>query len=575
MGTGARVEIRSPQHLVSHHGGEPRSGELLLSFAAHAAHVNEKRYNRFGGRPPSENLQEKRADLTWDVVKRLANQFRLNQAGEYGNFYERANHNETITQHSHEHGRRVKLHIEAILSHIPELAQKEIPGYIYLALALFPYLHDSAQQSDEQRNLDETTNRPPKWGHALAGGLQILAQTDNLAKVLGLTHAEARKVTGAAAYMMIKHDEPTKLMEAMAGNKPKTGQSLLEQFEGNQLKLENITGAQLVEITIAKREKEKIDDGTYVDTGFVTAETPFGLHPTFEKTYKAELEALATDNSPLITDFVEATDREGLELFTQLAIHADMFDMFMPAEEAMLRKLGGDRSLKRPFFRPDETLEQLMELVNGHIGTRHNKIDSDSLRQLWEEYHPLDVNPNGIIAQSDYVQNLMRKTVIKAAIRFKDLGTDLMRQDPSSFIAAYDRRIHNLEEKMMTTAEIQPHDRVRRRGALQDRGVSTQRLSSLEAERDRVVTQLMDKFKAANYSEADVTAFQAIMDHTLEDLVDRYEVTSAELATFRDELDRGDLSDMPFKTYDSSHTLHSFRSRRGPRTYHEQFVLAA
>lgn len=496
--------------------------------------------------PIMDSIREKDLRIAWNIAERAANGLRKIRRSKYGEYAKRAENNPFLPQHNHEHGRRVEAHMEALLGNIPEIRRISLPTYLINATALFPYLHDSDQLDTEQHNADTKDSLPPKHAHGAAAALKILAQTGDYAKAAGISPAEARKITGAAAFMMIKHEEPALLMQALAGRDDfsgeKDGTALLDAFENNRLDLTKLRVDQLVKIVIAKKAEK----------GF-TDTTQYGLHPLFESAYADELQALAKnpDSAPLIPNFNEA-DRDGLELLTQVSVFADVFDMIMPAQEAIARKLGVEKSLRRRFFPPGITFNDLLPDITGDIGNFPDKSNSDITRALWEFEHPLAINDSGIIAQSEYVQDLIGRTVIKGALAYKDVGIALMQGDFSVLAKIFDKRIALVREKL-----------IRKGVDARNNG----RIDALYLDRDALLAKLYPKFFTDSklvYTDTDVAQFAGIMDSMISRLQQRYGVTDEQIEQFKTELEEGSLADMPYKAYDS--VSDDVDSLTGPKT---------
>lgn len=508
-----------------------------------------------------DQIRQKDLKVTWDYAERAANDLRTSLREPYLDFFETASNADH--PHAHEHPRRVERYMEQLLLEVRNIA---LPTYLIQAAALFPYLHDADQLNTEQRNLDTEESLPPKHAHGLAAGIQILAQTEEYARAAHISITEARRVTGAAAYMMIKHEEPAMLLKALAGERDPNDvdeKELSARYEANELDLTKITPAQLIKI-LSEQKTEK---------GFVAVDTPKGLHPIFEVAYKNELDALADDNTPLIPDYNREVDGSGLQFLTQVAVLADVFDMIMPAEESITRKLGVHKSLVRPFFRPEHDLELFKQQITGESGHWEPEEGSDLVRACWEFLHPLG-GIDGELAQSPYVKELLAEAVIKGALSFRKVGLAMMDGDFAPLEQIFNRRIRSLAEKMLGKAKgeyvsLMESTEEEIVELLNDAELPQDRILSLIKERSRLVSKLTPKFRQGDGSFIYVNAnkdereeFKNRIDIVIQLLQGQYGITDEGLQKMENELVNGTSSMLPFSTYDSSVTRRDLPNRR-------------
>lgn len=524
--------------------------------------------SRFSEVLKGDQATAKREFFTWwDIGERAANALRLTGQGEYGAFSERAYNNPFLPQHNHEHGRRVEHYMEDLLFRIDGIINPSIPPYVILASTLYPYLHDADQLASEQRNFDaKNAKLTPKHAHGPAAGLKILAQTEEYAKALGVDFEDARKITGTAAFMMIKHEEPAQLITALKGTQVLPDsipiEELVKTFDENHLDLARLPVSQLIRIILYKKDEK----------GYITYDTPHGLTPDFEKTYRKQLEDLSKDTSPLIPGYDDKTDREGLHALTLISNLSDLFDMIMPAKEALVRKLGVDKSLKRPFYKKEFTLEQIMNQATGKDGHFEPEVGSDLARILWELDHPLDINPGSLIEESPYAKDLIKQTVISGALTLRAIGASLMRGNFLPIERIYAKRISALAEKILTKNGFSPQKMNGEEAemTLAAQGAPTQRIKALREEKEELIRKITPKFIDAEgeriYSDLDIQRFTEVIDVALNRFQLRHKVSDAELKIFQDQIESGEVYGMPFAVYDSSMTINQLRSSEGPRT---------
>ena len=178
---------------------------------------------------------------------------------------------------------------------------KKIKNPIFLyAFELFPYFHDLDQlltlmsnDISERNGLEE--NDKPKKGHALAGAVMIMALTDKYMESAHMDKNEREAVeqlTAISAIMIMKHDEPEKLDEALSRDGKISGEALkklstdelVNDFNNNKLDLFSLSRKQIIDILIRTK----------------SGKSKYGLYREFEREYEGVLEKIKNDERPLI-----------------------------------------------------------------------------------------------------------------------------------------------------------------------------------------------------------------------------------------------------------------------------------
>jgi hypothetical protein len=539
-----------------------------------------------GFRGLKRRFEHMRAGLSlreaWDIAKRGMNgqeeviRFDADtNPDSYSGVTDRAVEDPRLTDHNRHHERRVRLHTEALLLNIGEVRHiPHISDYLPAAASFAPR-HDRVQLLRQAENLDkpQAEHLPPKFTHATGGAILDLLEVNEYAHAAGLTLGEARGVKAASAYMIMKHDEPADLGNALLGRTDATqlpqGFDLLTAYNNNQLDLTTLSPAQLLQIHIEEASRKP---------GFVTAETPHGLPRVIEEQYADRLAAMALDTMPLLPS-ITPDQRQALNVLTEIVVVADMMDMIIPPEESLARKLLVPRSRTRPFFRPEIAQEQLVENAFASTGNLPQEIESDVGRALWEYAHALDMFPAGVVTQSSYAKRVIGKAIIQGGMALEELGTYLMQgedldAESSPLSRIYDRRIKNLGDKALRKVETPK----RRRAELQHNnpldmdathyaetvvyqfgasgGIAARfenKVGDIRSEKDELVRVLIPKQRDTDnqpFSPEAITQFQQSVRTVLDRLSRRHGITPAEIDAYREELLEGKYT-TPYSAYDS------------------------
>lgn len=603
----ARIVPPSPRHLdgVGENGQNPldfRSEatrrqstlRLLLDRRRTLADIRDTKRPEGIGR-----LQHLKAGIdlveNWDIAKRKINgQDHLARSGaeaipdSYAAVVESAVEHPALSGHNRQHERRVRLLAEALMyntgaiRHLPHL-EEYMP-----AAASFAQRHDRIQLIREHENLSKPNEAhlPPKYTHATGGAILELLEARLYAKASGVSYEDAMKVKKASAYMIMKHDKPALLDDALKGRKNAQnlpeGTDLLSAFDSNQLDLTTISPAQLIQIHIEKASQKK---------GFVTADTPYGLPKVVEDQYGDQLAVLARDTEPILPDVTtEQRKRNTLNVLTEVNVVADVMDMILPPEEALTRKFLVPINRDLAFFRPELSMDELIDQVNVDEGTQSEDVGSIATRALWEYAHALEMFPKGLVSDSPYARRIIGKAAIKGCLALQNIGKQILEGDDlntedSSINKVYLKRIKDLGKKAMRKSEIPQNIAAITNGIVVEfkpgpyeyeletvlSGSHTEisgrfltKVQNLRTERDNVVSILEPKQKKEDgtaFSSNDIAKFVAFTEKVTETLCKRYGVTPAELKKYERELHLG-MNDVPYKAYDGFAEPHKRRTLR-------------
>ncbi len=381
----------------------------------------------------------------------------------FGELLNNALENPALVDHNHHHLRRVEQTLLAIILNSQELQTEDAQAW-YRSAFLAASLHDNDQLISLQRNtLGEHLS--VKKGHALAGAVMAMLFAQRYARECGLDPQEAERIVRGAAYMILKHDEPERISQALDGNRNAHGlhgEELYKVYQENLLDLTTLSPKQLIEML--RYEKGK--------AGFTSF---YGLSEECEKEYQAQLELLEVDDNPLLQFSVaENNKKEALKLMTEVVVFADIADMVAPPYEAIYRTLMTQYSQKRPFFTPvdeefikyvqlelknagkdklSETASKvdyyvaLIENGSGNTPTEYVHLDSDVRRLLFEFHHLVGMNSSRI-SRLRYIREMNSVNAMMGIYALGNVAERIMTNDYSVIQASERRQLYNIAKKM-------------------------------------------------------------------------------------------------------------------------------
>lgn len=530
------------------------------------------------------DLGERAANGLWLRTKSNQSPFGL----ELAKLSVEASNDFRMTSHGPDHWRRVEQVMKGLFFNIPEFRHGIVAPQIYDAAFVYPRMHDSDQFYRERLNLETGEKHPPKWGHGMAGAVIAFAMVPEYAQERAVSHEYAREVMGHAAIMMMKHDEPAVLNEALAGREPAwnytESKDLYDAFKANILDLTTLSPAQMVQIL-------KYEKGSHKKFQFIHEGSEYGLHPVIEQALGSRLKAMEQDHRPILGEIDQRT-RIGLELATHAAVRADEMDMIGPEWDAVMRKLNVPKSKDRDIMKRDMTPEFMLEVImddryryDSHFEP-HN--DSDITRALWEQYH-FGMQKEGVIAASKYGNRLFGEIAMKSTIVFKDVISKLLDGNFDPIHEQYNRRIVNMGLKILERAEVGSGIQADIMQIVQPNGegtpinidrfqeivsdvlgevdmnskIFTDRVDGLVTERNMLIDgdpekdvpglreKVMNSDGSLKYTPKDKQKFITLADFVLQKLYDHHEVDALTQARLeREAADR--VHALPFHTYDSS-----------------------
>lgn len=518
-----------------------------------------------------------------DIADRASNGLRLavtrdrrdtREPSAFGTMLKGAFDNPHLSDHNHEHSRRLERWLETMMLNIGELRHSHSIFQWIDSTILFSYWHDSDQLLSLQRNKEEGAEYSVKKGHALGAAIMLLALHKRYAVERKVSIHDAWEICAGAALMTLKHDEPELFMEALSGTQSAysivggvrqylSGDTLEKMYDANQLDLFTLAPGQLVELL--RRIKQKHG---FIDEG---SGSTYGLLPAFEKEYADELKSLKENYRPMI-DSITDEEKRSFRLAATASVMADVFDMVTPPLEALLRTMNTQYSRQRPFFRMT-SIDDMMHSITHEAGNISSDMDCDTRRMLWELMN-LEHLQDSVVTDSRLVRGVNRDSAIMGAIAFRDIGSQLMRGDVSAIGRIYQKRKESLAQKSLIKANMpfikhwllmreyrRSLDITRVLEELNLHGADTQstmlgkKFTQLDEESIHIIASLTSKPGSEGlqlYSEDQIAQFQNLCDLVINALMKKYAVSDKRLKRYRGKLARGEYPDItPYTTYDS------------------------
>lgn len=368
------------------------------------------------------------------------------------------------SDHGLDHVRRMHRLMDLLINSMPDVFKKiKNPTFLY-AFELFPYFHDLDQLLTlMDNNIQERNGSPrdakPKKGHALAAAVMIMAMTDKYMRSVGMDKSEltaAEQITATAALMMMKHDEPETLDQALSRKNKITGDDLkkltddelVKQFNENKLDLFSLSRSQVMKILL----KTKADG------------TEYGLYREFAREYKPVLERMKKDDRPLLLN-PNDNDIESIQALTHIAVLADKIDMVYPPFPSIIRLLNTKISRKRDWWSKSQSSEKMFKIITEKGGNYDEEGDCDVRRLLWEALdsaRQTKVDSQNII-NNDYTRKLSLEHSVMRILALKEFGQGIMTGNiPETIEKIYKERLGALDrkverrrgQKIMTAAQL-------------------------------------------------------------------------------------------------------------------------
>jgi hypothetical protein len=520
------------------------------------------------------------ADRTTNGLREFLKIDKEGKESKFGAIYFQAMENPDSSDHNYPHNRRIERWIEAFLLNIGKLRHEQSLMPWIDSMFLYGYFHDVDQVLSLQRNqsLPKENQFNVKKGHALAGAVMILAMHKRYAEVSGLRTNEAWRRSAGAAFMILKHDEPERFMNAISARQPAYKiiddekillfkDELMDLFNKNVLDLVTLSPSQLVDLLKMVKEKN----------GFLGNESAYGLLPEFEQEFAEELRELAGNNEPLFIE-ISPSERQSLNIASEVAVRADLMDMISPPAEAMLRSLLTQWSEKRPFFRTEVNDNDLINSImegEGNLDTN----DSDVRRLLWEFVHNDEFHSESPVGRSRFKKKVYKDNALTGLLMFQRIGSRLLRGDFTDVERVYEFREDSLIRKAFLKSGINPFRTELVLGKLKkvyperDRYVQSvttylgnlgqnqtvannlpQELTDLVYEKDNIIYSYERKTKQHRYqyADSDISRFNNICEAVLNKLIQTHQVSHKQLRKYRRMVAKYEYpATVPYRSYDS------------------------
>jgi hypothetical protein len=356
------------------------------------------------------------------------------------------------SDHGLDHVRRMHRLMDLLIASMPDYYKKiKNPIFLY-AFELFPYFHDLDQlltlmsnDINERNGLEG--NDKPKKGHALAAAVMIMALTDKYLESAHMDKNEREAVeqlTAISAIMIMKHDEPERLDEALSREGKITGENLkelstdklFEVFNNNQLDLFSLSRKQIIDILLKTK----------------SGKSKYGLYREFEREYENVLENMKKDDRPLVLN-PKNEDVEAIQNLTRIAVLADKIDMVYPPFESIIRLLNTRISHDRSWWDSAMTPDKMHKIIVEQGGNYTDEGDCDVRRLLWEaldsakQAKKMSENQN---MSNSFVYQLEMEHSLMRILAVKEFGNGIMVNQKKSIIdSIYDKRIELLGKKVL------------------------------------------------------------------------------------------------------------------------------
>lgn len=436
-----------------------------------------------------------------------------------------------IMHHGHHHLRHVekltKKFINSLERNHPNLfTYPEVLRDLSAAM-IFPYYHDLDQTFSEVRNLNGAGLKVKK-GHGAGAAVMVLGMAQEYGNKNLLPSEESLEISAIAAIMILDHDNPEDFDKTFAETNQKAyrilpdrtqepiwGEKLLELFRTHTLDLFSLSTSQILELT----SMQKQGNGFIIDGG----ESIYGLAPSFEARFGAELDAMAQDTRPLL-DNLSPQRKEMIRLLTLANWSADAGDMISPPVDQITRTLATQYSMERPFSLFHEgsglTIEQAIDMVFNCAG---NDAGSDDIRIMWEAVHAGHLSEHSIFSNLPEVNIFFRDNTVMGLIALRELGIGIMKNDMTVFDRAYDARLQKIiirAEKLIAEGQLtsMPEDMI----------------SAIEKERDSIKAKVDEKHRelGTQYSESDIEKFKETITTVIRQMCERLCVSTDELDNY-------------------------------------------
>ncbi|MBP9690486.1 hypothetical protein KBD81_00230 [Candidatus Woesebacteria bacterium] len=410
--------------------------------------------------------EEHEFDARIHLAEAATNQFRyvyaVTSGLPSGQELQTANEHPRLAHHGIRHTRHcekaLKVLAGEIINYEPEIFEGEFGEKLLKAMMIAVSFHDADQLFSEYRNLTlpEEERLKVKKGHAMAAAVQILALTDLYAESTGITSEEAREITGMAAVMMMRHDEPGTVSrgfspESSDASKIQDPSILLKAYQSDELNLSTLSPAQM--ITILKAIKG--------DAGFIGRDSSkYGLTPKFEQDLSVTLQQMADENTnPILR--LDSEQQHKLKAGTEMFIWADLVDMVSPYWDAIFRTFQGQYSKERPFSwsycGDSKNLPPEVDILFSHVlnPENGNGTVNDVERLLWELYNLDDFARGTVLEQIPFVQEFSKEHSMMGAIAVREVAQAMYGGDQIENVVrvVYANRVKRLNE----TARSQNH----------------------------------------------------------------------------------------------------------------------
>ncbi len=393
-----------------------------------------------------------------------------------------------------------------------ERASKEL-NFTYeptlLAMAAAIKFHD-IQQARLEANKIEGHN--PKAGHATGGTLYFMASMDMVSKAFSLDSKQSHEMRGITVIMQLLHDNPNIAMKSILSATKSAdglrGDALLQAFTHGDLHLGTLSPSQIVEIT---RMQSKF-------------KTTYGLPSDIEVDNVVILEQLSHDDRPILPALTPE-QWESVQYGTLLLHLADVMEMVVPLEHAMMRMLGVPTSIESVFLGKEQTVEELLSEIKNPTQNGHS---SDFGRKLLEFELLLRYIRETPLGKSESMRSFVLNHAIEGLLRLEQISLRMIKKD--------DSLIHEICDM--------------RRGSINLMDADAQsRIAAIDAEEQHISECFKQKMAKSTYEERHGQVISGTITEYLKQIQDEFEVGDF-VERMGNKIARGIPQTMPYASYD-------------------------
>jgi hypothetical protein len=421
------------------------------------------------------------------LADRIANETIMREeqkVNRWGELLNDARENPLLSDHGYKHERRVEILLEMILNNVWFLrhGEEKINGWLDSAF-LAVSTHDMDQNLSQHRNLSGEKLRT-KTGHGEASALLVWLLKDSFSKSGEFSQEVLlRKTTATMVFNLLhKQDKLTSRLQAKesASAYRYDPVALRDAWEQDMIDFITLTPQDILFLT--RSIKGTAD-------GFITNNTPNGLHQEVETEFRQQLNDLETGSDLFgsktigeLLAFQDENDQKSFRHCLEAFVLADVLDMNLPPFERIFRSLMVPISRGRSLVAAIETDQDVAKVVNEAFAD-NGETQTDLQRWTWEAVHLQHVlGPESRLGNSTFWKKFGRETMIASLVGLQTTVFDLMAGSTFILDSVFISRSQDLIAKAG-----------RRPPGEETKVALNEALEQLGKERDRLLDILRDK----------------------------------------------------------------------------------